>query len=417
MQPEDDVVNGYEDIFNIKSHRILKDTSVLSPDYLPSKLIGRKKEIQELAKMFSPLDYKGYPFNFFIFGKSGSGKTVVTKFFLQMLMRRLEVEKVLDHQLKWVYIQCKNISGENGVLYSIIKQIDPDTNIPKKGFAMGYYYSALYRIIKEKNLSLVVVLDEIDYLKGDGILYNFSRAGESHEIPDHHFISLIGISNSLSFGTTLDSRVQSSMQPKDVVFPPYNAEQIRAILCDRAKLAFYDGAISNDTIELCAAISARVHGDARKAIELLKSAAIYAEENGLTEVLPEHVGIADDDNDLDRILTLVSDLPLHDKLVLFAILKNLNYNKQITNASDVTKTYNKLCEFISEKPRHRTTVANKFGELETIGIIKEGKMKKGRGGSGREIILAVTSSKSLEYVLFQDDRFEDLKDFQMGFFN
>lgn len=416
MQSDDDPINAFAEIFETNNQKILKDTHVLSPDYLPKQLIGRRNEILDLARIFKPMDFKGYPSNALVFGKSGSGKTVVTKFLLQKLMERLAVEKVLDHPLVWAYVQCKNVSGENGVLYSIIKQIDPDTKIPKKGFAMGYYYDALWSTIKEKNVSVVVVLDEIDYLKGDGILYNLSRAGEMHELPERHFITTIGISNSLTFGNNLDSRVQSSMQFKDFVFAPYNAEQIKAILYDRVKLAFYDGAVLPETVDLCAVISARVHGDARKAIELLKSAAIYAEENGFDKVLPEHVDKACDNGDTDRIAALAANLPLHDKLVLMSILKNVNYNKTVTTASEVTLTYNKICDEIDEKPRHRTTVANKFGELETIGIIKEGKTKKGRGGSGREISLAITSGRVLEEVLYQDYRLGDLKEFRVGMF-
>jgi len=416
MQSNDEPITNFTEIFETETRKILKDTHVLSPDYLPKQLIGRRTEITELARIFKPIDSKGYPSNALVFGKSGSGKTVVTKFLLQKLMERLDAEKLLDHPLMWAYVQCKNVRGENGVLYSIIKQIDPDTKIPKKGFAISYYYDALYDTIKEKNISLVVVLDEIDYLKGDGILYNFSRAGEMHELPERHFLTTIGISNSLTFGANLDSRVQSSMMFKDVIFAPYNAEQIKSILCDRVKLAFYDGAVLPETVDLCAVISARVHGDARKAIELLKSAAIYAEENGFDKVLPEHVDKAFEDNDIDRITALAANLPLHDKLVLLSILKNVNYNKLVTTASEVTTTYYKLCEEIKEKPRHRTTVANKFGELETMGVIKEGKTKKGRGGSGREICLAIPSGRTLEDLIYQDDRFEELKDFKAGLF-
>ena len=124
-------------------------------------------------------------------------------------------------------------------------------------------------MIKERNISLVVVLDEIDQLKQTDVLYMLSRAGESRLSPTRHFITTVGVSNDLLYDDKLDSRTKSSMGFKDVKFDPYDAEQIRMILCDRVKLAFYKGAMAEETVNLCAAISARVHGDARQAIDLL----------------------------------------------------------------------------------------------------------------------------------------------------
>jgi cell division control protein 6 len=54
-------------------------------------------------------------------------------------------------------------------------------------------------------------------------------------------------------------------------------------------LAFNKGSIIEETINPCAAISAKSHGDARKAIELLRASAIYAEEHGFSQVLPEYI--------------------------------------------------------------------------------------------------------------------------------
>ncbi len=217
----------------------------------------------------------------------------------------------------------------------------------------------------------MVVLDEIDYLKNDGLLYNLRRAGESRLLPNRHFISTIGISNDLHYDKDLDNRVKSSMNFKDHIFDPYNVDQIRMILCDCVKLAFYKGAILEETVNLCAAISARVHGDARKAIELLRASAIYAEEHGLSQVLPEHIDGAFNEVDIDRFLTLAPAMPLHKKLVLLSILKLVNYNRPTTTVKDITNIYFQICEEIGETPRNRTTISNSIGELTIIGMIKE----------------------------------------------
>ena len=285
-------LTSFEQMFKKKTNQIIKDAYVLSLDYLPTALIGRNAEVEKLVEMFSPLDFKGYPANCFIYGKSGSGKTVTTRFFMTKLLEMLEERKHLDHPLRCVYVSCKSHRNSNAVLYEIILQIDPLTTIPRKGFSLDYYYSALWEMIKERNISLVVVLDEIDQLKQTDVLYMLSRAGESRLLPTRHFITTVGVSNDLLYDDKLDSRTKSSMGFKDVKFDPYDAEQIRMILYDRVKLAFYEGAMAEETVNLCAAISARVHGDARQAIDLLKSAATYAEKNGLLQVLPEHIDLS-----------------------------------------------------------------------------------------------------------------------------
>ena len=407
-------LTSFEQMFKKKTHKIIQDAYVLSLDYLPTALIGRNAEVEKLVEMFSPLEFKGYPANCFIYGKSGSGKTVTTRFFMTKLLEMLEERKHLDHPLRCVYVSCKAHRNSNAVLYEIISQIDPLTTIPRKGFSLDYYYSALWELIKGRNISLVVVLDEIDQLKQTDVLYMLSRAGESKLLPIRHFITTVGVSNDLLYGDKLDSRTKSSMGFKDVKFDPYDAEQIRMILCDRVKLAFYKGVMAEETVNLCAAISARVHGDARQAIDLLKSAATYAEKNGLPQVLPEHIDKAFEILEEDTVLSFVDTLPLHDKLVMLAAAKLINGMKGTTDSVKVIKLYNKLCEMIIEKPQARSTVSNKLREFATMNIIKDTPTKRGKGG--RTVQLNVASN-ALENVLCNDYRLEELGEYKpTGYF-
>jgi len=405
----DEPLSSFEQMFKKKNHKIIKDAYVLSLDYLPKALIGRNDEVDKLVEMFSPLEFRGYPANCFIYGKSGSGKTVTIRFFMTKLLEMLEARKLLDHPLRCVYVSCKAHRNSNAVLYEIISQIDPLTTIPRKGYSLDYYYAALWEMIKEKNISLVVVLDEIDQLKQNDVLYMLSRAGESKLLPTRHFITTVGVSNDLLFREQLDSRTKSSMEFKDVKFDPYGVEQIKQILCDRVKSAFYDGAIDDDAVSLCAAISARVHGDARQAIDLLKSAATYAEKNGLSRILPEHIDKAFEILEEDTVLSFVDTLPLHDKIVLLAAAKLSDTTKGATDSVKVTSLYNKLCVMISERPQARSTISNKLREFATMNIIKDTPVKRGKGG--RTVQLNVSPS-ALEAILCKDFSLEDLCEYK-----
>jgi cell division control protein 6 len=163
-------------------------------------------------------------------------------------------------------------------------------------------------------------------------------------------------------------------------------------------LAFNEGAIIEETINLCAAISAKSHGDARKAIELLRASAIYAEENGFSQVLPEHMNKMFDTIDADRFEKLVSGIAFHKKIILLAILKLIDHNKKTTTATEIKNTYTQISKMIAENCRARTTVANSIAELIMIGIIKEVTLRKGKGASGREIELDIPSERKTRRV-------------------
>jgi len=409
----DDVVEDYNDIFSITSPKILKDAQILSLDYIPVKLIGRTKEIRTLAQIFDPLKSKGYPSNCLIFGKTGTGKTVVIKFLLKKLLEKVTHENLLSHPLKWVYISCKTDSSTNDVLYAIIKAVDPLTNIPKKGYSLSYYYSFLWNLISEQNISLIIVLDEIDYLKSDEVLYNFSRVGESGHLPLRHFLTTIGISNDLHYDEALDQRVVSSMRFKDIIFDPYNSDQITAILYERAKLAFYDNSIADGTVEYCAARSAKEHGDARKAIELLSSAATYAERNNLSQVIPEHIDIASNTLAIDRPLAVAVEFPTQNKLILLTLLKLINSNRVSTTTSIAYLIYTQMCQEIDVVPLHRTTISNMIGELELLGFIATKVINKGRRGGRKRIIeLAIDNGDMVEEALYRDYNLDRLRSFE-----
>ena len=109
---------------------------------------------------------------------------------------------------------------------------------------MGEATDRVLNFIQRKKLNLVLVIDEIDSLvarSGDDILYNFTRANQRMK---GGFITLIGISNSLTFKDKLIQRVRSSLSEEELVFNPYTVDQLRQILQERAKLSFNEGAIS-----------------------------------------------------------------------------------------------------------------------------------------------------------------------------
>ena len=191
------------------------------------------------------------------------------------------------------------------------------------GLSMSEATDRILDFIRRRSIKVVLVIDEIDSLvnrKGDDILYNFTRANE--RISSDQFISLIGISNSLTFKDKLDPRVKSSLSEEELVFNPYTIEQLKQILIDRCKLAFYDNVIPIGVINLCAAIAGRETGDARKAIDLLRVAAEIAETSMTKMISEDHIRGAQQKIDSDTNFEILRNSTLHTKLVIFAIIRD-----------------------------------------------------------------------------------------------
>ena len=202
------------------------------------------------------------------------GKTAVVKNVIERLNKKA---REFGIEVTVPFINAKTANTGYKVLYEIaehmgINKEEKRLQVYFTGLSMGEATDRILDFIqKKKKLHVVLVIDEIDSLvdkNGDDILYNFTRANE--RMSEGGFISLIGVSNSLTFKDKLDPRVRSSLSEEEMVFNPYTVEQLQKILLDRARLAFSDGAISNGAINLCAAMAGKENGDARKAIDLLR---------------------------------------------------------------------------------------------------------------------------------------------------
>jgi archaeal cell division control protein 6 len=421
---------------------IIIDEGILSPDYIPPVLHGRDEQMKEVAYLFKPLFLNGPATNCLIFGPPGSGKTVVTKYVLKSLVEKIKDDKTVlealtlkqkelhdknleleeielkrlnnlkknvpDINIQWAYVHCKKYHTTSSILYYLITTLDQNNNTPRKGVPLDVYYNKLFNIMKTKNAAIILILDEIDFLQSDNVLYNFSRAVANEEITGRQFISVIGLSNSVKFEESLDPRVLSSAGFDKLNFPHYNAENIINILQDRVELAFASNSIEIDTIAHCAKDSAKAEGDVRKAIKVLKTAAKFAEKRGSTVVIIEDLHTAQDEvqkNQLYENVLLLSD---RHKLVLLAIIKMLDYRESATTGQ-VTKIYDMMCPRIDLDIRDRKVVSNAVTALEMQSLIETDTVHRGRrkGGTTRVITIFKEDKKDIIRAIFQDKLFKE----------
>ncbi len=367
---------------------LFKNKKVLQSNYTPESILHREEQIQQIASILAPILRNEKPSNIFIYGKTGTGKTVSVKYTVKNLE---EIAFKNNVPLKVIYINCK-LKKVSDTEYRLIAQLASELgkSVPATGLPTDEVYKIFFSAIDSKNQLVLLILDEIDQLAkkaGDAVLYNLTRINE--ELKNSQ-LSLIGISNDLMFADNLDPRVKSSLSEEEILFPPYNAIQIQDILRERAKLAFKENVIAQGVIEKCSAYAAREYGDARRALELLRVAGEIAERSGSDKVLLDHIDMAEEKLERERVLDAVKNQPKQFQAILYSLIYLSKRNKLVFYTGDIYEVYKKICDIISLRPLTQRRVSDIIGELDMLGIIHARIISKGRYGRTREITLATS---------------------------
>lgn len=369
------------------SKPLFKDKKFLQSNYIPGEIKHREEQLQHTAKILAPLLRGDRPSNLFIYGKTGTGKTLT----IQHVTQRLEKAAIqAGKDISIIYLNCK-LRRVADTEYRLIAQLARECGkeIPPTGLPTDEVYKIFTNAIDSKNQVVLLILDEIDQLikkAGDEVIYSLTRLNS--ELKQSQ-IALVGISNDLMFTDHLDPRVRSSLSEEELMFPPYNAVQIQAILRDRTDKAFIADALEPGVIEKCAAYAAREHGDARRALELLRVAGELAERDNKEQVAIEYVDSAEDKIEKDRVFDIISTQPKQFQAVLYAILDiSKNTKKQILTG-EIYSTYKNVCDKAGMRPLTQRRISDMLAELDMLGIVNAQVISKGRYGRTRDIQLAI----------------------------
>jgi len=231
-----------------------------------------------------------------------------------------------------------------------------------------------------------------------------------NETLHNSMVSVVGISNDLRFKELLEPRVVSTLSEEEVLFNPYNASELQDILWGRARIAFSDGVLLQGAVSLCAALAAAEHGDARRALDLLRVAGEVAERENSKAVGEDHVREAEKRIEHDRVIDALTNLTLHSKMVLYSVylLGKANIHSAITG--DIYEVYCELCRESGVSPLTQRRVSGLISELDTIGLLNSRIISRGRYGRTKKISLA-TPRSSLREVYANDDNLGQLCDF------
>ncbi len=382
---------GLVDFFEkyLEKKPIFKDKIALQSNFAPPQIFHRDDQIHLLANILAPVLRSEKPSNVFIYGKTGTGKTLTVRYTTQQL---LDISKQKNLPIKVIYLNCK-LKKLADTEYRIVAQLlrEYGKNIPPTGLPTDEVYNLFFTALDKDKHVLLLILDEIDQLvgkAGDELLYNLTRINS--ELKNAQ-ITLIGISNDLGFTDTLDPRVKSSLSEEELIFPPYNAEQIQSILQQRASLAFHQGVLEEGVLGKCAGFAAREHGDARRALELLRVSAELAERQGDSKVAIVHLDHAEEKIERDRVLDVVATQPKQYQVTLFSIL-DACAQKQGVFTGEIYSLYERYCSQSGLRPLTQRRISDIIAELDMLGIINAKVISKGRYGRTREISVGVNDS-------------------------
>ena len=376
---------------------IIKNRDVLHFTYIPETIQHRNSEQEQVTQSLLPILKQSRPSNLLVYGKPGTGKTLVVKKVIYKIQERVEKS---NFPIKLIYTNSKDETTLYGLLVSLGRQLGlNEKDLPGTGLAISEVFKRILNTIEKNEINAIFVIDEIDYLAqlvsktGKDILYQLTRANERL---NKGSLTLVGISNDLTFKEKLDPRVISSLGEEEIVFTNYDVEQIKKILEERITQAFLPNTVQEPALNLCAALAGGEHGDARRAIDLIRVAGEIAERQQSDQVTKEHVREASQKIEENKEETSLKSYPLHEKLVILAIMKAGGQS-----TGEIYSSYKALCKTVGRDELTQRRITQMLSEIELSGIITGRLIHQGIHGRTKKYKLTISSEMIKK--TFKDD--------------
>lgn len=364
---------------------IFANKAALDSLLLPSKILGRESQMVELVRYLLGYRYgRVVPF-VSVYGRSGSGKTTVIQHVCSELK---EAEYVLVNlrRARTVFGATNLILGDLGL--ETLKG-SKETAMPFE--KMGHVIES--RLEKNGKKLFVLILDEFDVIFNDkrgrpsDFVYALIELEKDLAKKGFH-LCIIGISNNVLSEYDVDDRVKSRIGTSEVFFAPYDGQDVMSILSDRAKAAFADK-IDDAVLQHCSKLASQEHGDARRAIDLLRVAAELASVQNQTVTI-SHVDNASKELQKDRIGNILGNSSYHFRRVLAAIARITFLSGQDWHYTSVlVQQYVKIWHDGTKLLTYRR-VSEIIREIESTGLLVSQESSRGRHGYGKQYKLTIS---------------------------
>jgi cell division control protein 6 len=315
--------------------------------------------------------------------------------------------------IRVVHVVCKNLNSSYQVAVKLVNEFrGPSDKVPTTGYPPDTIYEFLWEHLKKIEATHVLfVLDEVDAIgDDDDILYELPRANDNGNVPvEETKVGVIGISNKFTFRDNLSARVKDSLCDEEIHFPPYDANQLRNILYQRAENAFVDGVLKDDVVPLAAAFAGQESGSARQALKLLFKAGDIARSQDLEEVKEEHVREAEPKVKESQVRNELESVPTQSHLTLYALLMLERQDDLPAKSSDIYGVYEIAANRIDADVKTDRTIRDRLSQLKLKGFLDVDKHNEGpKGGSYHLYEFGDIRPDMVEEVLRDVDRLENI---------
>ena len=406
------------DLVRTKEPAIFQNRKLLSTSRIvdEDRIVGREEQIQSYVTLLQSLKTGDTPPNILVYGPSGTGKSLITH------RVATEFKSVLDESgksLAIIELNCQWLNTNYQAAVELAESLPPGVgSITVQGKSTQKVLKEFFNRLEDNFDASLVVIDEIDHLVNpadnkeepaySSLLYQLSRA---EDLTDIETLGVIAITNAPDFVEELDPRVDSSFNPRDIVYTDYDADQLRQILYRRED-AFVEGVLSDDVIPYAAALAAQDHGDARKAVDLFRTAGALALDEDADMVYKHHVDRAQEEVERDRLLEQANGYSSGKKLVLFATAAVHAWSNQPIDSVPnpvMQKVYSFMCTLIELSEKSQPTLSRYVDEFEQGGLIETSHTSRGfSSGMYRQIKMARSSELLVETLSENDSSISDL---------
>ena len=373
----DDIINKVE-----KEKKAFSNKAALDTSNQPSQIVSRVNEVEKIVSYV--LDYKqGQVVNLLsIYGRSGTGKSTLVRHVCNYLS-----------EVKLCFVNLRKAKTVFGGVNLILNELDQPSLTSAQGMnvAMEKIQEVILSTMHlEKKKLFVLALDEFDVIfydkRGNPSDFVYKLVEMLADLKKKGCLAMIiTISNNVLSDYDIDDRIRSRIGNSEIFFKPYSNDEMLKILQQRAKEAF-GKKIDNKILEQCAKVSFLEHGDARRAVDLLRvSAEIAAKEN--KEITIEHVKAASKQIQKDRVDEVISSLSHHSKIIcLILASKTYALEKEWHTTKSV---YEKYVQYLDFEPVTYRRCSELLKDLENTGLIASKTGSKGRKGYSSEFQLII----------------------------
>jgi cell division control protein 6 len=302
-----------------------------------------------------------------------------------------------DIKLFIEYYNCINFRSKSKIIRELLAKY---THGSGRGFSDDEALKLiLTKLINEQGYMLLII-DEVHLLEpGDVLAFLDIAETFGHQ---NAKISILLISRGKDWMRIENERILSRLNEK-IMLKPYKFEEAKQILQYRSELAFKDGVIDEDIVELVSQIVENTK-NMRHGIEIFRKAGSRADKEGLNRISADMIREASNEIYPTYRYDIVDQLTDQELLALYGVVRSLiNKDESYTLVDDAYEEYQTICETYNTEAHVKMSFRKYIRQLNDLKIVasKNVRIEEAERGRHLEITLLDIPATKLEEFLIE----------------